>query len=140
MERPEDEPNEENGRVLVELVRLAVCLVVDLAPKGWHNEHSVVPITPAAPFSPDGIVEVELTIHHVGPCRRVGILEIGHERLGSRVQRIDDHLPVRRSRNFDPSVLEARTRRRASPRGSGSNGLCLLEESELGVAAVELLL
>ena len=53
---------------------------------------------------PGGIAEVYLAFDHVPPRWRVRIFEIGHERLGARVQGIDHHLPVRWTRDLYPPV------------------------------------
>ena len=54
----------------------------------------------------DGIDEVHLALDEIRPRRCVGILEVGHEHLCSRVQRVDDHLAVGRSRDLDTPVLK----------------------------------
>lgn len=41
--------------------------------------------------------------------------EIRHERLGSRSEGVDDHLPIRRPRDLDPPILQSRSRRRTAP-------------------------
>ena len=58
----------------------------------------------------------------------VGVLEVGHEAAGARVERVDDELAVGRPGDLDAAVLVVRARRarpasrprgsRASPRGS----------------------
>src|SRR5438552_8136042 len=53
---------------------------------------------------PGGIAEVYLAFDHVPPRWRVRIFEIGHDRLGARVQGIDHHLPVRGTRDLYPPV------------------------------------
>ena len=49
---------------------------------------------------------VDLCTHHVGPGGGRRILTVGHEHLGAGVQRVDDHLPVRRAGDFDTPVLQ----------------------------------
>lgn len=43
-------------------------------------------------------------------------LEISHEGLSAAIQRIDDHLPVSRAGDLDPTVLEPRSGGRTRPR------------------------
>ena len=52
--------------------------------------------------------EIHLAFDAVLPGRRVGVLEVGHEHLGARVERVDHHLPVDRARDLDPAVLDLR--------------------------------
>ena len=54
----------------------------------------------------DGVHEVGLPLDHVRPGRGVGVLEVGHEDVGPRVEGIDDHLPLGRPRDLDPATLE----------------------------------
>ena len=53
---------------------------------------------------PDGVVEVHLAAHDVGPVRRVGVLQIGQPDLGAGVQRVDHHLALGRPGDLDPTV------------------------------------
>ena len=50
------------------------------------------------------VLEIGLALDHVGEHRRGGVLEVGHEDLRARVQRIDDHLAVDRAGDLDPAV------------------------------------
>ena len=50
------------------------------------------------------IAQVVLTLDVVAPSRRVGVLEVGHEHTGARVERIDDHFAVDRPGDFDAPV------------------------------------
>ena len=54
----------------------------------------------------DGIAQVGLTTNHVVPGRRERVFAIGHEHLGTAIERIDDHLAIRRTRNLDAAVLQ----------------------------------
>ena len=55
----------------------------------------------------DRIGQVELALHDVGPRRRQGVLEVGHEAARARVQRVDDHLAVDRAGDLDAAVAES---------------------------------
>ena len=50
--------------------------------------------------------EVDLALDAVLPGGRVRVLEVGHEHLRARVERVDHHLPVDRPRDLDPAVLD----------------------------------
>ena len=63
----------------------------------------------------DGVAQVELALHVVVPLRRVGVLEIGHEHGGTRVEGVDDHLAVDGSRDLDASVENVRRNGGAGP-------------------------
>jgi hypothetical protein len=45
----------------------------------------------------------------------MGVLEIGHVGASAGVQRVDDHLPVHRAGDLDPSIFEVVGRRRDFP-------------------------
>ena len=62
--------------------------------------------------SPHRIVHVALPLTHVVPGRRVRILEVRHEHLRARVERVDHHLPLDRPGDLDPPVLQIGRRRR----------------------------
>ncbi len=59
--------------------------------------------------------QIELALDHVGPGRRRGVLEIGHEDVGAAVQRIDDHLAIDRSGDLDAAVQNVLRQRRHRP-------------------------
>ena len=61
------------------------------------------------------VLEVGLALDHVGEHRRGGVLEVGHEDLRARVQRIDDHLAVDRAGDLDPAVEKVGRDRRDLP-------------------------
>ena len=61
------------------------------------------------------IEQVGLALDHVGESRRGRVLEIGHEHLGARVERVDDHLAVDRAGDLDPPVEEVGGDRRDLP-------------------------
>ena len=82
--------------------------------------------------APDRVAQVELPADHVGPGRRVGVLEVGHEHTGAGVQRVDDHLPIGRPGDLDAAVLEIGRDGRDLPVG-GADGCGLGQE--VGVLA-----
>ena len=57
-----------------------------------------------APF--DRVGEVGLTVDQVRPCRRVGVLEVGHEHASTRVERVDEHLGVGRPGDLHAPVAQ----------------------------------
>jgi hypothetical protein len=59
----------------------------------------------------DRIDQVRVAADHVQPGRRVRILEVGHEAAGTRVQGVDDHLPIDGPRDLDAPVAEVVWRR-----------------------------
>ncbi len=52
------------------------------------------------------VLQVHLALDQVGPSRRGGVFEVGHEHLRSGVQGVDDHLAVHRPGDLHPAVLE----------------------------------
>ena len=46
-----------------------------------------------------------MPVDHVVPRRGVGVLEVGHEPVGARVQRVDRHLAIGRPGDLDPPLL-----------------------------------
>src|SRR6266511_4338865 len=54
----------------------------------------------------DRVDEVGVARDHVLPGRRVRVLEVGHEHGRAGVERVDDHLAVRRSGDLDLADLE----------------------------------
>src|SRR6266545_4855771 len=60
----------------------------------------------------NGIDQVRLAFDTVPPGRRVRILEIGHEHPGARVQGVDHHLPLDRTRDLDPPIEQIARRLR----------------------------
>ena len=103
---PSARTHQQHRRLFVELVLLAVrILELDLPPYG--------------------IAQVRLPVHRIAPGGRIRILEVGHEHGRAGVQRVDDHLAVHRSRNFDAAVQECRWNGRNGPsRKSGSRPAC----------------
>jgi len=55
---------------------------------------------------PERVSQVDLALDAVRPGRRVRVLEVGHEHLRARVERIDHHLPVYRPGDLDAAVLQ----------------------------------
>jgi hypothetical protein len=97
-EMPAARPHEQHRGLVVEAVRLAFRgRVVD----------------PAA----DRIAQIELSLQMVVPLRRVGVLEVGHEHIGARVECVDDHLAIHRTGDLDAAVDNVGRDRRACPIG-----------------------
>ena len=53
-----------------------------------------------------GIDQILLPLHDVFPRRRERIFEVGHENVRAGVEGIDHHLPLDRSGDFHPPLLE----------------------------------
>ena len=72
----------------------------------------------------DRVGEVHLTVDHVRPRRRGGVLEIGHEAARARVQCVDHHLAIGGTRDLDAAIEEVGRRGSHAPigiaRSSGS--------------------
>lgn len=62
-------------------------------------------------------------------------LEVGHERLCAAVQRVNDHLAVRRTGDLDASVLQTWRRWSAEPRRVSAYVRGLWREVEVGILA-----
>src|SRR5262245_33343334 len=56
-----------------------------------------------------------MTLDVVRPGRRVRVLEVGHEHLRARVERVDDHLAIDRPGDLDAAILEVRRNRSDAP-------------------------
>lgn len=65
--------------------------------------------------------------------------EVGHECLGSGIESIHDHLPIGRTCDFNPPVLEPRGRGGTDPRAFGADVGSLRWEIEFSTV-IELLL
>ena len=94
---PAARPHEQHGGLVVQPV-LAARLRIDVVD---------LPV--------DRARQVELSVDHVGPGRRAGILEVGHEDVGAAVQRIDDHLAVDRPGDLDAAVQDVLRQGRHGP-------------------------
>ena len=68
------------------------------------------------------IVEIGLALDEIRPGRRGRVLEIGHERLRARIERVDHHLAVGRPGDLDPPVHEVGRDRRDRPVGGAELG------------------
>ena len=96
---PAPRPHHQDGRLLVEGVVFAFgAHVIDRAAHG--------------------VPEIELAHQIVGPGRRIGVFEVGHEHAGARIQGVDHRLAVDRSGDLDPPVHEIR-------RGCGDDPISL---------------
>ena len=85
----------------------------------------------------DRLADVDLALDLVGPERRVRVLEVGHVRVGARVERVDDHLGVDRAGDLDATALQGRRHGRDRPVAL-ADGLRLGQEIG-SLARVELL-
>ncbi len=94
---PAARPDQQHGGLVVEPVRLAGGRVAEGDGPG------------------DGVAQVDLAIDQVGPGRRRGILEIGHEAGGAGVERVDHHLAVGRPGDLDAAVEQVGRQRRHRP-------------------------
>ena len=65
--------------------------------------------------APDRLADVDLALDLVGPERRVRVLEVGHVRVGARIEGVDDHLGVDRAGDLDPAPMQRRRHRRDLP-------------------------
>jgi len=54
----------------------------------------------------DGVAQIDVALDVVVPARRVGVLEVGHEHLRARVERVDDHLAVDRTGDLHAPVRD----------------------------------
>jgi hypothetical protein len=61
------------------------------------------------------ILQIDLALDDVGPGRRGGVLEVGHEHLGPAVEGVDDHLAVDRTGDLDAAILKVGGDRRDDP-------------------------
>ena len=69
------------------------------------------------------IGEVPLALDAVLPGRRVRVLEVGHEDLRARVERVDHHLPVDRAGDLDAPVGDLVGERRDPPVASRTSAV-----------------
>jgi hypothetical protein len=58
--------------------------------------------------SSNRVPQILLAFNIVAPGRRIRVLEVGHVNIGSRVQRVDDHLAIDRSGDLDATIGEVR--------------------------------
>ena len=86
--------------------------------------------------APHRVLEVQLAFDHVRPRRAEGVLEVGHEHAGSRIERVDHHLPLDRTGDLHPPIEQVGGGSDDDP-GRPPDACCLLEETRL-YAPVEL--
>ncbi len=65
----------------------------------------------------DGRPKGRLAADDVVPGRRERVLEVGHEDASARIEGVDHHLRLGRTRDFDPPIVEVRRRGRDGPFG-----------------------
>ena len=61
--------------------------------------------------TPHRIAQIDLSLNLIVPIRGIAILEIGHVRIRTRVQGIDNHLAFHRPGNLDPTTLQVSRQR-----------------------------
>ena len=84
------------------------------SPRAHHERRHLVvePVFLAGPVghevdaAADGVDRLSLAFDHVGPGRGVGVLEVGHEHSGARVEGVDQHLAVGGPCDLTTPVLE----------------------------------
>jgi hypothetical protein len=76
------------------------------------------------------VLKVELALDHVGPQRRIGVLEVGQPDIRAGIKRVYRHFLVGRPGDLHPPVDETRRRCRDPPRVVGANVLGFLQEVE----------
>src|SRR5579875_1245658 len=82
------------------------------------------------------VEQVDLALEIVGPRGRVRVLEVRHEHLRARIERVDDHLAVDGSRDLHPAVLEVgRDGAHAPARAADVGGLAQEVRQLAGVVA-----
>jgi hypothetical protein len=64
---------------------------------------------------PNGLVEIDLALNLVVPLRAVRILEVGHVRVGARVEGVDHHLRFDRTGDFAVAAFEGLGQRGNAP-------------------------
>ena len=94
---PAARPDQERRDLVVQPVRLVRRLERDLAAHG--------------------VGDVPLALDDVLPLRRAGVLVVGHEDAGARVERVDHHLPVDRAGDLAAAVAEIGRRLGHAPLG-----------------------
>lgn len=111
-------------------------LLHEVEAAGTHEEHrrlSRQRVLLATLLERDGardrVAQVHLAVEAVAIGGAVGVLEVRHEDVGARVQRVDDHLPVHRTGDLHAAVEDRSGQRGALPltRADGSR---LGEEAE----------
>jgi len=77
-------------------------------PRDQHRGAVLQAVVLAALLEADGalhgVAQVDLAVDHVVPGRAVGVLEVRHEGRSAGIERVDHHLAVGRSRNFNPAI------------------------------------
>src|SRR5438094_189586 len=65
--------------------------------------------------APDGIAQIDLTLNHVGPRRRIRILEIRHKHFRTGVEGVNHHLAISRPGDLDATVAQVSRDRSTGP-------------------------
>ena len=83
--------------------------------------------------STNRVPQILLSFNIVAPGRRIRVLEIRHENIGARVQRVDDHLAIDRSGNFHAAIQQVLRNRRHLPLALANFGRLRQKIRELAV-------
>src|SRR5205823_6173353 len=106
--------------------RLAVHehVLFDQMPAPWPDEQRSELLTQFVffPFriteannAPDGIAQIDLTLNHVGPRRRIRILEIRHKHFRTGVEGVNHHLAISRPGDLNATVAQVSRDRSTGP-------------------------
>jgi len=76
------------------------------------------------------LAEIDLALNLVVPRRRIRIFEVGHVAVGARVERVDHHLGVDRTGDFDATAFQRFRQRRDLPGRIITNVFGFSEEIE----------
>ena len=71
--------------------------------------------TAEANGAPNGIAQIDLTLNHVAPRRRIRVLEIRHKHFCTGVEGVDHHLAIGRPSDLDAAVAQIGRNRSAGP-------------------------
>ena len=111
LEVPPPRADEEHGDLVVQRVALLAGIELD--------------------GSLEGVGQVPLSLDAVLPGRRVRVLEVRHEDLGARVERVDHHLPVDGAGDLDAAVGDLVRERRDPPVAAPDPGRLRQEVGQL---------
>ena len=67
--------------------------------------------------SPNRFLQIGLTFDDVLPRRRKRVFKVSHEHFRARIERVDEHLAIDRTGDFDAAVLEVGRRSADLPVG-----------------------
>ena len=112
--------------------------LLEVPPPGADEEHGDLVVQRVALLagieldgSLEGVRQVPLSLDAVLPGRRVRVLEVRHEDLGTRVERVDHHLPVDGAGDLDAAVGDLLRERRDPPIAAPDPGRLRQEVGQL---------